>query len=232
LQAIPEIQHWHPLANPPTLRPGGLHLWRIRTGNDGMPLEDLRSLLSRRESERAGRLRHSHHRARYVRAQAGLRSILSSYINIIPQAIVFTYGSAGKPLLESTVSDLEFNLTTSGDLALAAISYGQPVGVDCEQVRERNDVVAIARKMFTPGEATQIAGLAQQERLLQFHLSWTALEAGVKADGRGLFRHKDPLAQGELEFGHCVPEPGYIAAVARKDLPALEEWVTLELTRG
>jgi len=233
LKKIPEIKHWHQVTVSPVLVPGALHLWRIRTGDDGAALSRQRPLLSPREVERANRLRIRRHQARYVRAHAGLRAILTNYIDIEPQRIVFIYATAGKPLLDGASSNLHFNLTTSGDLAMVAISRGEPVGLDCEWVRERKDMGAIAKRMFSAEEASPIATAAlEEERLMQFHLAWTSLEAGVKADGRGLGRHKEPAAQGTLDIRHCVPEHGYMAAVARRDLPPVRNWVTLELTPG
>jgi 4'-phosphopantetheinyl transferase len=232
LKEIPTIEHWHPSKEPPPLPPGALHLWRIPTGNRGAPLAGLWSLLSRRESKRAGKLRLDLHRARYVRAQAGLRAILSRYINIAPPHIDFKYGKHGKPQLANGDDSLELNLTTSGDLALVAICAGEPVGVDCEQVRERRDAAAIARKMFTTEAASAISAAEAHERLALFHLAWTALEANVKADGRGLCHRAEAPAQGMLDIGHCVPEHGFIAAVARRDLPPVVDWKTLELASG
>lgn len=228
-EVIPPIDYWHPAARPPTLSPGGLHLWKIRTEGEGAPLARLWPLLSPRESERAAKLKFDHHRERYVRAQAGLRMILSGYVGLEPEAIGFQYAEAGKPFLEDTSSGLEFNLTNSGDLALVALSVGAPLGVDCEQVRACENTVAIADRMFSPEQASRIAAAAPQDRLRQFYIAWTALEAAVKVDGRGLLGHNQPTAQDTLQIEHCVPEPGFIAAVARERLPPVGEWVTMTL---
>jgi len=159
--------------------------------------------------------------------------ILSGYLGVAPEAIGFRYGGAGKPFLADTSSGLEFNLTNSGDLALVALSLGMPVGVDCEQIRDRGDMIAIAERMFTPEQAARVAGASLEDRLRQFHVAWTALEAEVKADGCGLLgRHQQLVAQGALQIKHYVPEPGFIAAVARERLPLVEEWVTLTLGVG
>jgi len=231
------IDHWHPAACPLDLSPGELHLWKICIGCEGVPLARLWPLLSLREAERAAKLGFDHHRARYVRAQAGLRMILSGYLGIEPEAIGFRYGEAGKPFLEDTFSCLEFSLTNSGDLALVALSPGVPVGVDCEQIRDRWDVVAIADRMFTPEQTARVASAAPEDRLRQFHIAWTALEAEVKADGRGLLgRHRParhrPAVQAALRIEHCVPEPGFVAAVARERLPPVGDWITMTLDAG
>jgi 4'-phosphopantetheinyl transferase len=232
LQAIPKVRHWRSVRYPPALPAHALHLWKIHTGRQGTPLARLWSLLSPRESQRAARFRFDHHRERYVRAHGGLREILSPYVGIEPQAIRLEYTGAGKPLLGGTVPRLDFNLTTSGDLALVAVSSGEPIGVDCERIRDRRNLVAIATRMLTSEEASRIAATAKGEQLERFHLAWTALEAEVKADGRGLVARGRPTAHGALEIKHCVPAPGFVAAVARKDLPPVREWVTLELATG
>lgn len=220
------------MARPPGLSLGELHLWKIHTGCEGALLARLWPLLSRRESERAAKLRLDHHRERYVRAQAGLRMVLSGYLGVEPEAIGLQYGGAGKPFLEDTSSDLEFNLTNSGDLALVALSVGAPVGVDCEQIWDRGNIVAIADRVFTPEQAARIAAATPEDRLRQFHIAWTALEAEVKVDGRGLSSRHQPAGQDALRIEHCVPEPGFIAAVACKRLPPVGNWVTLTMSAG
>lgn len=225
---IPRIDHWRPVTHPPELSPAGLHLWKIRTGRRGAPIARLWPLLSPRESERAARLRFDRHREPYVRAHAGLRRILSGYLGIAPAAIGFRYGDAGKPVLEGA-SGLEFNLTTSGELALVALSLGTPVGVDCERIGDRGDILAIASRMFTPEQASRIAAAPPEDRLGQFHIAWTALEADVKADGCGLSGQDRPAARSTRRIEHCVPAPGFIAALARERLPPVEDWINLTL---
>jgi len=225
---IPHIGHWRSVARPPDLPPGGLHLWKLHTGNGGAPPAPLWSLLSLGEFERAARLRFDHHRERFVRAHAGLRRILSGYLGSAPEAIGFRYGDAGKPRLEGETG-LEFNLTTSGDLALVALSLGTPLGVDCEQVSDRGDMVAIADRMFTPEQTARIAAASPEERLRRFHLAWTALEAEVKANGCGLPGRDRPAARSTPRIRHCVPELGFIAAVACEHLPPVGDWVTMTL---
>lgn len=228
LKKIFEISSWNKTKTPPQLRPGALHLWKIPTGKTGAAISDLWPLLSPRERGRAERLRLARFRDRYVQAHAGLRLILSSYLPVGPRTIVLKYGSAGKPRLSETQIPIEFNLTTSGDLALVAVSMQEQVGVDCEQIRERANMIKIAKRMFPPEEARQVAAATESECLRRFYLAWTALEAEVKADGRGLFRRKEPSDQETLEVMHCVPEPGFIAAVARKNLPQATLWEPLQ----
>jgi 4'-phosphopantetheinyl transferase len=212
---------WEPARRLRPLKPGALHLWKITCGGGGPPLARLWPLLSPREDARARRLRQESHRERYVRAHGGLRLILSRYLDQAPRDLVFSYGANGKPHLGC---GLEFNLTTSADLALVAVCLEQPVGVDCELVRPRVNPLALARRMFDETEARRVADAPPGRRLDVFTRSWTALEASVKADGRGLFRSRVEPPMPALAIGHCVPEPGYLAAVAREGLPPAADW--------
>jgi 4'-phosphopantetheinyl transferase len=220
---------WDKVHRAPTLRPGDLHLWKIATAGQGVPpVDDLWSLLSDAERERASRLRLTLHRERYLRAQSGLRRILASYMDCQPEALVFLRGSAGKPYLKDM--PLYFNLSTSGDLALLGVSLQEAVGVDCERVRRRGELDGVARRMFPPALAALVIAAPYPERLGHFYRAWTALEADVKSDGRGLFGHKDDPGGGDaLEIDHCKPEPGFIAAVARVRLPSVQHWRALML---
>jgi 4'-phosphopantetheinyl transferase len=220
--------HWQPTDSAPALLPGSLHLWHIRTDDGGADLHTSLGLLGERQHARAQRMIHAGYRARYIRAQAGLRQILGRYLGHPPHALAFTYGPAGKPALVGAEDGLAFNLTTTGDLALAAVSAGTEVGVDCEWIRLRRDLEAIARRMFAPAQVEELLATPEPERLGCFYRAWTALEADAKADGRGLFRPRAPGAR-PPRIAHCIPAPGHVAALARAELPPREQWVTLAL---
>lgn len=177
-------------------------------------------------------MRHPPYRARYVRAQAGLRRVLSLYLDAPPRSIRFDHGLAGKPALPPEHPPISFNLTTAGDLALVGISFGRgpgaELGVDCERIRPRRDLAAIAERMFEAEVARALRAARESERLARFYLAWTALEADAKADGRGLFRSREPGARPPT-VAHCIPEAGYVAAVARQALPLVAHWCAYDL---
>lgn len=212
----------------PTLRQGALHLWRIPCGGDGANLDDLWPHLSLRERDKADRLHQERHRQRYARAHAGLRHILSIYLGTTPRAIEFTYGPMGKPAVQG---DLEFNLTTSADLALVAVRLDRTVGIDCERLRPRSNLVAIARRMFDTKTTRRVEMAPEAQRLQVFSQAWTALEASVKADGRGLFHSRDMPPIPSHDVTHFIPEAGHMAAIASQDLPPPTEWTALSLIR-
>ncbi len=223
---------WQNMHDAPDLCPGALHLWRIRIGDDGADPDRCVALLGERQRARAQKMRLDAVRERYIRAQAGLRLILARYLHTPPQAIDFGYGPAGKPSLHGALHTLSFNLSTSGDLALVGLSAGSgpesELGVDCEWIRPRMDHQAIAARMFAPERAQELAATPEPERLSAFYRAWTALEADAKADGRGLFRPRPPGTCRPM-IAHCIPEPGYVAAVARVNLPLVSDWLTFDL---
>lgn len=223
---------WQNMHDAPDLCPGALHLWRIRTGDDGADPACCFALLGERQQARARKMRLDAARARYLRAQAGLRLILARYLRTSPQTIDFDYGPAGKPSLCGTLHILSFNLSTSGDLALVGLSAGSgpesELGVDCEWIRPGVDHQAIAARMFEPDLVRELAAIPEPERLTAFYRAWTALEADAKADGRGLFRPRPPGTCRPM-IAHCIPEAGHVAAVARAELPPVSDWLTFDL---
>lgn len=229
---VTEAPTWIPRGSAPTLALGDLHLWRVPIGeadpDEGSVVESLLPLLAEDQRSRARGMTSRAARGRYIRAQAGLRRILGLYLGSPPATLLFRYGPVGKPFLAEASRGFEFNLTTADDLALVGVSLGSPLGVDCERIRPRRGLPGIARRMFGPGRAAAISTLPEPEALTAFYRAWTALEADAKADGRGLFRPRPPDCP-PLEVRHCIPAPGYIAAVARSQVPPLDRLRTFEL---
>ncbi|WP_240905839.1 4'-phosphopantetheinyl transferase family protein [Thiorhodococcus mannitoliphagus] len=209
-----------------------LHLWRIRADGRGADLNRCLPILGPRQRERAERMRHAQYRERYIRAQAGLRRILAGYLDEAPGRLEFRYGPAGKPYLEAGDLSLSFNLSTTGDLALVGVRLGlapeRELGVDCEWIRPRIDIFAIAERMFDPESVAALKRTPESEQLERFYLAWTALEADAKCDGRGLFRQRAANALHPL-VRNCIPEAGYVAAIASPSLPAKDLWQTFDL---
>ena len=226
---------WDAGAGAPPLDAESLHLWRIQAGPDGADPPDLWPLLSPAEQARALRLATQTLRDRYVRAHGGLRLVLGLYMNTLPQSIVLKTSEQGKPGLMGASANLpgrlEINLTGSHDLALVAVTLGYPIGVDCELIRPRPEFLGIARRMFSQQMVDTLEATPEPDRLDAFYAAWTALEANVKADGRGLFQPPDPAAP-RLATAHFLPQSGYMAAVAGEQLPAAPLWGAYEWSGG
>lgn len=225
---LPHVSRWQPVETAPPLGPGELHLWRLNPSTFAAKSGSLLNQLPPDQRERLSRINNPEMRARRIAVHAELRAILAGYARTTAAALPMGTSATGKPHLLPPHQRIEMNLTDSGDLALLAISLDEPVGVDCERLRPRKRDTAILRRMLGDETAAHLESLQGEERQLAFHTAWTALEADVKADGRGLSRARQPGLPG-LEIRHCIPEPGHVAAVARRELPEVADWRFLQL---
>ncbi|MEO6787879.1 MAG: 4'-phosphopantetheinyl transferase superfamily protein [Chthoniobacteraceae bacterium] len=200
----------------PQLLPGEIHLWRAALDNP-VRLAGAEAVLSRDEILRAGRFAFGADRDRFIAAHGALRMVLGLCLSADPQSLEFVTGPTGKPALLQTFTDLRFNLSHSGDLALIAVARGREVGVDVERVRRDIEFDPIVEHYFEPAEAWNLRTAPQQERVSRFFDLWTRKEACLKAEGTGLGSrpHHDRFAARNL-----CPAMGYAGAVASEG----EDW--------
>jgi 4'-phosphopantetheinyl transferase len=223
------------LEQPPAtaIRPDELHVWQARLDPSRDQVARLRASLSPDERKRAARFRFDRDRDRYVVGRGLLRRLLSSYVGIGAAELSFVYGPYGKPLLAN--SELWFNLSHSGAVALFAFSTAGEVGIDVELdapafARER-----IAERFFSPAEVRALRSLPSELQGHAFMACWTRKEAFIKARGDGMSLALDsfdvsltpgsPAAllrtewsadePGQWRLGDVSdPDRGYVAAVA------------------
>lgn len=210
-----------PHAQPALPNTGELHLWLIPLDLDE---NNCLALLSQDELQRRERLLSQQDRRRFTLARGSMRSILSNYLEIEPQQLMFSYGEKGKPFININPSNLQFNLTHAGDLALLAVTHGFSVGVDLEPITERREARRIAQRVFVPVIATSLSQLGDDEFTLHFLAEWTRLESRVKAMGKGVFSSADEISG--IESRNFQPMAGWIASVAMEQaLPEPEDWL-------
>jgi 4'-phosphopantetheinyl transferase len=136
-------------------------------------------------------------RFRYARheGRAPFIALLAAYAGLHPSGVTLVDAEGGKPYFsEATLGrmrtaearTLRFNWSHSGDYALIALAYGQPLGVDIEHVRARLRALELARRFFDPAEADALAALDVARVGTAFIALWCAKEAVLKAGGRGL----------------------------------------------
>jgi 4'-phosphopantetheinyl transferase len=135
----------------------------------------------------------------------------------------------GKPRLAGR-PDLDFSISHSGAVALIAVARGRRVGADVERVRERTDVLAIARGSLSARERGAIESLSTDvARREAFFRCWTRKEAYLKGLGVGLAGglDTDPEAARGWQVRSLPTLPGYAAAVAAEGQFALRQRTTL-----
>jgi 4'-phosphopantetheinyl transferase len=206
---------------------GSVHVWRIDVRQPPRVFEELRSLLSRDEEDRAALYRFDPARESFVATRAALRSLAGSYLGIDPRDVTFAYTAKGKP----EVPGLSFNASHAGDVAVAAFARSGSVGVDVEEMRPDRDLRALARRFFAPAENAALDLLDGQALVAAFYRCWTRKEAFVKAVGEGVsFDLRrfvvsvepgarivsidgDPEAAAAWWAADVSPRGGYVAAV-------------------
>jgi 4'-phosphopantetheinyl transferase len=200
----------------PPIAPNEAHVWSAPLGVWVAQLNSLESILSAEERHRANALRLIAPRQRFVIARAALRTLLGRYLDISPTDVPIDFDPNKKPRLAAAenASDLRFNVTHSGGLALMAITRGCEIGVDLEQLRGVQHAAQIAQRYFHPAEIEAILAAPPAERDRTFLRCWTLKEAVLKAVGIGI--------TGSLAGFHVpmhTPEGPVEQSAARIDVP-------------
>ena len=167
------------------LKPSDVHVWAIDLKATPKQLRELATLLSQDEKERAARYKYDADRERYMIARGTLRKLLGKYLRIEPEKIGFRFENYGKPVVEPC-TNLHFNLTHSGELALLAVTQIDEVGIDLEGLRPISDLMAIAERYFTENEQSLIRSVPEQAAVETFFNFWVRKEAYAKAIGKGM----------------------------------------------
>ncbi|HZQ06506.1 MAG TPA: 4'-phosphopantetheinyl transferase superfamily protein [Anaerolineae bacterium] len=162
-----------------------IHLWRVPLNVDAAQQDTMHTQFSPDETERAARFHFERDRTRFIVAHAALRQILARYTRKNPNALSFRVGAYGKPTL-AFETDIQFNLSHSGNLALIALTRGRAIGVDVESIRDNFDPLALATRFFSPPEIEDLRACDPATRTAQFFTLWTRKEAFIKAVGHGL----------------------------------------------
>lgn len=164
-------------------------LWRV-----DLTLPTDGALLAPDERERARGYHFDRDRRRFVNSRAALRRILASCLDADAHAIAFALGEHGKPRVAGDTS-LEFSLSRSGELALIAVTRGQRLGVDVEQLAPLPELDDLIAQQLTPVEQAELRAIEDATaRRDRFYCVWTEKEACLKATGIGLGREPSTFA--------------------------------------
>jgi 4'-phosphopantetheinyl transferase len=195
-------------------------VWRIKLDPDDRTAETLRGHLAPDELERLARLHRSEVGRRWLVSRGALREIIAAELGTSPPSVRLELGPHGRPGLdpEAHRTDLDFNLSHSGDVALMAIGRGLRVGVDVERLRRGRDPLRVANRYFSAAEVEAVRAFPQADRPAAFLRYWTAKEALAKGLGLGL---QAPIGQLEL-----AAQPGGTMVPVR----LARDWRLVELT--
>ena len=159
-------------------------IWRLSLGLSTDSVKLTESTLSADEAERAARFRFEVDKSRFIVSHGVLRNTLGRYLHRNPAELTFSINQYGKPALVN--SNVEFNLSHSGDFVLIAVTQGRKIGVDVERIRQGISSHVISQQYFSKAEVAELQALPIEKRESAFFTCWTRTEAYIKAQGLGL----------------------------------------------
>jgi 4'-phosphopantetheinyl transferase len=115
-----------------------------------------------------------------------MRILMAQYIAISWTDVQLGCKSHGKPYVASPSTDLCFNQSDSGNLAVFAFVAGCELGVDVEAVHPLTDIENLAARFFSSEEIVDLLSIPPEYRQTAFFAAWTRKEAYLKAVGCGL----------------------------------------------
>jgi 4'-phosphopantetheinyl transferase len=183
-----------------------------------------RSLLTPEEREREERFHFAEDRHLYLLTRSLERTILSGYVGLPPERLVFERTEKGKPWLANAQHEcrqISFNISHTRGLLLLAVSSSRPLGIDVEGLN-RADFLGIANQFFAPSELTALQALTAEQRHERFFEYWTLKEAYIKARSAGFFMPLDRFAFG-FDAAHSIT---FTAAADLDDQP--DRWSFLQ----
>jgi 4'-phosphopantetheinyl transferase len=199
-----------------------VHIWRVRLDVPAPALAALAATLARDEQARAAGFLGEQDRARWVACRAALRGVLAGYAGLPPECCRFGYTVHGKPFLlgPPALTRLQFNLSHSDGLALAAVACDRAVGVDLERIRPDVDMPGVGRLVFSQAERDALDRVPEADCLAAFFDFWTRKEAYLKCRGLGFSGSPAQVTvgragdEGRFFLANLSPAPGYAAAAA------------------
>ncbi len=232
-----------PLVAPRGLDAGEVAVWLV-----DLPRHDVahaRAILTPTELARADRFIKAIDRVRFAVSRASLRRILGAVLGVAPRQVPIEIAHNDKPFVGGE-TDVCFNLSHSGDLALVAVAKHTELGVDVEKMRDI-DVDALSTRFFSANECAVLTSLDPAQRRDAFYCTWVRKEAYIKGRGDGLRlplhsfdvslpRHvpaallasrKFPEDVARWRMAHLDVGPGYEAALAMSGNDALLRHATL-----
>jgi 4'-phosphopantetheinyl transferase len=172
-----------------TLNVGEVHIWFAWSRVGPEEIAPFDRVLSPSERAAADRFVFARHRLTYRFAHTALRNILSNYVASEPETLRFAQNSFGKPFLtdpDPKASEIQFNMSHSGEVVVVAVTRGRHIGVDIEMMRPLKDYSAIANLNFTSEERAWIECSPVELQQNAFFSCWARKEAVIKAVGKGL----------------------------------------------
>jgi 4'-phosphopantetheinyl transferase len=157
------------------------------------------ALLSHEEREQQQRFIPAKKRQEFLAARVLVRSVMGQALGIAPDALRFERNEWGRPALVPTSllptsSPIHFNVSHTDGLVVCLVSTSHEIGIDTELLSRAPALLALAPRVFAPQEQSDLAELADDEKLYRAVLLWTLKESYIKARGMGMALPLDGFA--------------------------------------
>ena len=202
--------------------PDEVAVWLCRVESLGdADLAAMDHVLSEDELVRRDRFVFAEDRRAFTAAHALLRTVLSRYGPLPPEAWRFETTPHGKPFLAPVQAGnppLNFNLSHTRDVVACAVAVDARLGIDVQESGRPADVTSIAKRHFTAIERQLLTGCPPEEVEVRFAEIWTLKEAYIKAVGLGLSLPLD-------SFGFSLDEASALTFVCPADASRWQFWL-------
>jgi 4'-phosphopantetheinyl transferase len=168
------------------LLPEHVHIWRMSTDIHEKHFFYLQGVLSEDEQRRAAKFHFDRDRVRYTVARGCLRMICAYYSDSPPEAFRFVHNKYGKPRLDGTLGNINFNLSHSHKIIVYGFAYGREIGIDVEEIDTSKDSGRLLDHVFSESEKRDYMNIPETKKLEAFYTCWSRKEAYIKARGKGL----------------------------------------------
>ena len=166
-----------------------VHVWHCHCDDPTIAArrDNFLALLTAEETARYRRFAFEKDRQLFLVAHALLRTVLSRYAAVAPDAWKFQLTAHGKPFLpaDAAAPPLQFNISPSDQVAVCAVTLTHAVGVDVESAGRQADP-RVAQRVLSPPELERFLAAHDSQQRELFFRYWTLKEAYAKAIGLGL----------------------------------------------
>jgi 4'-phosphopantetheinyl transferase len=182
---------------------GEIHVWIAEPpaiAGDAALRAAYDALMTDEERARQRRFVHERNRLESLVTRALARTTLSRYRDVAPEAWRFEANAYGRPAIAPPCG-LAFNLSNHPTMVVCAVAEDLEVGVDVEPCSRGEEILGVAREVFTPLERAGLSALAARgdgSELVRAVKLWTLKEAYIKAHGMGFSM---PLQEFAVDFG-------------------------------
>jgi len=210
-----------------------VHCWCLSLPSGSGIDAGVYQIVSPDELQRANSYRVDIDRNRFLFVRAALRTLLGRYLDDPPAGFRFNTNDHGKPMLAGPASrsEVHFNVSHSGSMALLAFVRCVPLGIDVEEARMLPDLDRMAEVCLSDQQFEDYRRIPDvQERCSAFYRFWTRKESLIKALGTGLAQ---PLKEFDVTFQkheppallRAGPDFGPLSDWTIRDVPVPAPWI-------